>query len=255
MDAAAADAFVQKRTVMLDEDGWHLLAGPLREGAEALAVARRSRPFSDEEMEIFVHLAAHAAVSIENTALHERVREQAVVDELTGLANHRAFQDFLRHQLESSATPRVALVMLDIDDFKHVNDTYGHQQGDRVLRLVADTIRERSRAVDCPARYGGEELAVALPRTDIDGARRVAEELRAAIAALRLDMADGTTLRLSVSGGFAAVPASAEDQAGLIAAADSALYEAKRAGKNRVVAGALSPVSQRSRQPPASTTS
>jgi diguanylate cyclase (GGDEF)-like protein len=125
--------------------------------------------------------------------------------------------------------------MLDLDHFKRVNDKYGHQQGDRVLALVADVLREFSREIDAPARYGGEELAVILPQTDSAGAEQLAERIRAAIEELRVPRVDGQgSLRLRASFGVAAMPESAADKATLIAAADAALYRAKRAGRNRV---------------------
>jgi diguanylate cyclase (GGDEF)-like protein len=129
----------------------------------------------------------------------------------------------------------LGLVMLDIDDFKRVNDTYGHQQGDVVLRSVAEILQDCSREVDEPARYGGEELAVALQQTDLAGAEAIAERVRTAVAALELARLDGGAgmLRVTVSCGVAA---SAEgDPVALVAAADAALYAAKRSGKNRTM--------------------
>jgi diguanylate cyclase (GGDEF)-like protein len=124
--------------------------------------------------------------------------------------------------------------MLDVDDFKRVNDTYGHQQGDVVLREVAAVLRDCSREVDEPARYGGEELAVALQQTDIVGAEAIAERVRTAVEALELPRLDGGgTLHVTVSCGVAA--SSDGDPVALVAAADAALYAAKRAGKNRTV--------------------
>ena len=124
---------------------------------------RASRPFTDGERELFGYLAGQAAVSLENVDLHETVERQAVTDELTGLFNHRRFQEVLAAEVErarSASTSALGLVMLDIDNFKRVNDTYGHQQGDLVLREVARVLRDTSREIDEPARYGGEELAV-----------------------------------------------------------------------------------------------
>jgi len=125
-------------------------------------------------------------------------------------------------------------VMLDIDNFKSVNDTYGHQQGDRVLAEVARVLRERTREIDAPARYGGEELAVVLPQTDMEGAFNLAERVREGIEELALPLPDGSgTMRVTASLGVAALPTHAHDARELLAKADAALYQAKRAGKNR----------------------
>jgi diguanylate cyclase (GGDEF)-like protein len=133
-------------------------------------------------------------------------------------------------------------VMLDIDNFKHVNDTYGHQQGDVVLREVARVLKESSRAIDLPARYGGEELAVVLPGTDLEGAYDLAERVREGIEALELPLVgddeaggDAAIVRVTASLGAAALGDGIEDLRELVAAADAALYRAKRAGKNQTV--------------------
>jgi diguanylate cyclase (GGDEF)-like protein len=127
--------------------------------------------------------------------------------------------------------------MLDIDNFKRVNDTYGHLQGDLVLREVARVLRESSREVDEPARYGGEEMAVALPGTDLEGAYQFAERVRHRIENLELPLPDGQGwLHVTASFGAASLRgASANGKEGLVAAADAALYRAKRSGKNRTV--------------------
>jgi diguanylate cyclase (GGDEF)-like protein len=212
-----------------------LVDGP--EYLGAISIARRGEAFSREAEELLEYLAGQAVVSIENAALHETVERQATTDELTGLANLRAFVSIVNRELERSRrfdTP-LALVMLDIDDFKVVNDTHGHQQGDEVLAHVAGVLRDLSRELDAPARYGGEELAVVLPQTDAAGAELLAERMREAVAALEVPrMGGGGTLSVTASFGVAAVPESALDRSGLVAAADAALYRAKRAGKNRV---------------------
>ena len=149
----------------------------------------------------------------------------------------RHFQESLDNEIERSRrfNSAVGLAMLDIDDFKRVNDTYGHQQGDLVLLEVARCLRSLSRDIDEPARYGGEELAVILPQTDLSGAELLAERMRATIAALEIKRLDGKgVLRVTASFGVASLPQSAGGKESLIAAADAALYRAKRAGKNRV---------------------
>jgi len=212
-----------------------LIDGP--EYLGAISIARGGAAFSREAEELLEYLAGQAVVSIENAALHETVERQATIDELTGLANLRAFVSIMERELERSrrfGSP-LALVMVDIDDFKAVNDTYGHQQGDEVLAQVAGVLRNLSRELDAPARYGGEELAVVLSQTDADGAEFLAERMREAVAALEVPRLDGKgTLSVTASFGVAAVPESALGRGELVAAADAALYRAKRAGKNRV---------------------
>jgi len=216
------------------------LAHPLRgaEGDEVLglvSVWRRGHPFTPSERELFHYLAAQAGVSLENVALHETVQRQAVTDELTGLSNHRRFQDTLASEVERARRfdAALGLVMLDIDNFKSVNDTHGHQVGDLVLAQVARVLRDQSREIDEPARYGGEELAVVLPGTDLEGAYNLAERVRAGIEELAFPLSDGGMLRVTASFGAASIPESAGDPPGLVGAADSALYVAKRSGKNR----------------------
>ena len=129
----------------------------------------------------------------------------------------------------------LGLIMLDIDNFKQVNDTYGHLQGDMVLREVARVLRQSSRDVDEPARYGGEEMAVALPQTDLEGAYQFAERVRRRIEALELPLPDGhgRAARDGLVRRRLAGRAGNADKDTLVAAADAALYQAKRAGKNR----------------------
>ena len=130
---------------------------------------------------------------MENVDLHETVQRQAVTDELTGLFNHRRFQEVISTEVERARRydQEMGLIMLDLDNFKRVNDTYGHVQGDMVLREVARVLRETSREIDEPARYGGEEMAVALPQTDLEGAYRFAERVRSRIEALELPLLEG----------------------------------------------------------------
>ena len=232
-----------RRAVSAHGRGVHALSIGLRslvDGPEylgAISIARHGKAFTRDEEDLLEYLAGAAVVSIENASLHEAVERQAVTDELTGLANVRAFLDTLDRELERSrrfGTP-LGLVMVDLDDFKRVNDTYGHQQGDEVLAQVAGVLRESSRELDTAARYGGEELAVILPQTDASGAELLAERMREAIQSLPVRRVDGKgSLRVTASFGVAAAPESGGDRMDLIAAADAALYSAKRGGKNRV---------------------
>ena len=220
------------------------MAQPLTGGAwatstEVLAVARRGVGFTADEQARFVHLARQTAVALENVALHDQLRRQATVDELTGLANHRRFHEVLAREvvrMRRSNHP-TALALIDIDDFKVMNDTHGHRHGDSVLELVADVIGDACRATDEPARYGGDELAVILAETDLDGASTIAESLRCAVEAAELVLPDNTVARVTVSVGISAVWPGSGDPAALVEAADLGLYTAKRTGKNRVRSG------------------
>jgi diguanylate cyclase (GGDEF)-like protein len=208
-----------------DEDGiGRLLLYPPRDGS------------FDAESEQLAHwLAAQASIAIENERLHRTVKRQAITDELTQLANRRRFTETLAVEVrraERFADP-LALVLADLDDFKLINDQYGHQTGDEVLRRFADVLRENVRDFDLPVRYGGEEFAVLLPETGLDGAEQLARRLQAALLRLRIAEIGGDRPPVTASFGVAAFPAarSAEE---LMSAADGALYRAKAAGKNRV---------------------
>jgi diguanylate cyclase (GGDEF)-like protein len=255
VDGAARAADVAEQQVLADgepayadEDDGHALTHPLHagpadpEGPErvtgVISVWRQGRPFERRERELFHYLAGQAAVSIENVNLHETVERQAITDELTGLSNRRRFQETMAAEVERSRRfgQELGLVLLDIDDFKSVNDTYGHQQGDLVLREIAKVLRASSREIDEPARYGGEELAVILPGTNLEGAFELAERVREGIENLRLPILgdDGAEpLRVTASLGAASLPEAGSDARTLVAAADEALYQAKRGGKNQ----------------------
>jgi diguanylate cyclase (GGDEF)-like protein len=232
-----------RRAVSAHGPGVHALSIGLRslvDGPEylgAISIARHGAAFTNEEEDLLEYLAGQAVVSIENASLHETVERQAVTDELTGLANVRAFTSFLDREIERRRRfdHPVGLVMIDLDDFKRVNDTYGHQQGDEVLAHVAWVLRDASRDLDMVVRYGGEELAVVLPQTDGSGAAQLAERMRRAIESLHVPrVGQSGTIEVTASFGVASVPENGLDRNELIAAADAALYAAKAGGKNRV---------------------
>jgi diguanylate cyclase (GGDEF)-like protein len=164
-----------------------------------------------------------------------RVASQATTDSLTGLANRWTFDEELA--LEWRRAERIgdplALILLDLDDFKTVNDTQGHQAGDEVLRQVGQVLAANVRQVDLAARYGGEEFAVIVPETDLEGALDLAERLRRALEGQEIELQNGTRLSVAASLG-AAVKGDLPGAEKLVAAADKALYDAKRGGKNQV---------------------
>ena len=247
---AAVEATVTKAGTAADltSGACAAMGYPLRQIGErgevmrVLAVVRVGEPFAASERELFHYLAAQASVSIENAALHEQLHRQALTDGLTGLSNHRRFQELLQSQVEHArrlGSP-LGLIILDVDDFKNVNDSYGHQTGDLVLEQIAQVLRDTCRASDEPARYGGEEFALAMPGMRIDEAEMLAERLRTSIESLEIPLASGGLARVTASFGVAAIPDDAADipdgarlKVSLLAAADTALYVAKRSGKNR----------------------
>jgi diguanylate cyclase (GGDEF)-like protein len=244
--AAEVDALADNDIIARDRDGVYALANPLRRISEpsvsvgVMTIAREGDPFTATERDVFLYLVGQVSSSIENIALHEMVSEQAVTDELTGLSNNRRFRKLIDKEAERAERfdHELALIILDIDDFKKVNDTYGHLQGDEVLRMVGRVLHLESRGVDEPARYGGEEFAVALPETDIEGALELAERIRERIEAEPVPrVGSAGTIKVTASVGVASMRVIADGADALIAAADEALYEAKRSGKNRVVGG------------------
>jgi diguanylate cyclase (GGDEF)-like protein len=239
MEAAERVAVDRGELVSIGEDGDWVLSAPLGAGLAsdaAVTVARRGEPFAEQERELFAHLCAQASVSAANVDRHHALSRQAITDDLTGLSNHRRLQEILSASVEAHERTGVpaSLVLFDLDNFKRINDTHGHQTGDMVLRAVAQCLRSQAGPGDDVARYGGEELAIVLPDAGIDRAHRVAEQMRADIEALALRTPDDAPLLVTVSGGIATLGSDAPTSTALIAAADEALYEAKAAGKNCV---------------------
>jgi diguanylate cyclase (GGDEF)-like protein/putative nucleotidyltransferase with HDIG domain len=183
-----------------------------------------------EEHDLLAHLIGLAALAVDKALLYERSREQARQDSLTGLLGHRVFHEVLEEQTSQGAP--FSIVLADIDDFKQINDLYGHQTGDDALRFVADALRRATRGHDNVFRVGGEEFCVVLPDLEHGDAVQVAERLRRAVADIV------SVLPVTVSLGVASYPTHGRNRDELLTRADEALYASKRAGKNRTtVAG------------------
>jgi diguanylate cyclase (GGDEF)-like protein len=220
-----------------------VLAAPIVREDELLGLVTVVDPeggaFGAGDVETLAGLAVQAGVAIENARLHRVVEQQAVTDSLTGLANRRQFYEVLGREFERAQRFRqqLALILLDIDDFKLINDSLGHLAGDAVLHAVAQTVQGLIREIDVAARYGGEEFAVLLPQTSREGAAHLAERLRIAIAEREIVFAGTPVDGITASFGVASGPEEGMTQIDLVASADAALYQAKRGGKNDVVVG------------------
>lgn len=170
------------------------------------------------------------------TALHTQVAEQAVTDPLTGLWNRRRMLALLDQELDRAGRfgHEVSVLIVDIDNFKAINDEMGHLQGDAVLERIAEIVREATRSIDLGARYGGDELALVLLETDAGGAMALAERLRSEIHDAKMPLREGGEMSVTVSIGAATASSPDQGVKALIEAADQALLDAKRAGKDRV---------------------
>ena len=219
------------------------------------------RVWTPAEMEFAGALADQAALALAAVERHfleeqrardrselERTRELAMQDELTGLANRRALEQMLADEVARSLRHGhpLAILMVDADHFKRVNDTYGHRAGDEVLRQLARLVADKLRSIDKAARYGGEELFVMMPETPLAEAQRVAERVRGAVEehTFVVDPEDDEPpipLRLTASVGVAGLPESAATLEALVEIADRALYDAKHQGRNRVVVASPAP--------------
>ena len=191
--------------------------------------------FGEETTKLAEWLASQAAIALENARLHDIVQRQAITDELTGLVNRRRFLDALRSEITKVQRlgGRLSVVLADLDDFKLINDGFGHHAGDEVLLAFADLLRGHGRDVDVAARLGGEEFAILLPETGVEGASAVADRLRQSLADRRIRIGEKAEVTVTASFGVAELEEGQSLDA-LLRAADSALYRAKELGKNRV---------------------
>ncbi|HSO28254.1 MAG TPA: sensor domain-containing diguanylate cyclase [Anaerolineales bacterium] len=194
--------------------------------------------FTEDDLDLLVAFAATATNAIYNAQLHAEVQREAITDPLTGVYNRRGFFELSKHELErvhrfNNAT---ALIILDIDRFKTINDRYGHPAGDQVLQEMVDVLLGALRKVDIFGRYGGDEFTALLPETDLFTAAGVAERLRKLIQDNRFRV-DDKLMRITVSIGVTRITHESKELGTFIKRADAALYKAKEAGRNRVEIG------------------
>ncbi len=190
------------------------------------------RIWESEEILMVNTVSDQLAVAISHARLFRQMEAQAITDSLTGLYNYRFFQASLEREIQIANRHNevVSLIMLDLDRLKHINDTFGHRAGDSALVLISRIMKQAVRSVDFCARYGGEEFVIVLPRCQHEDALRIAERLRAALAASPLPGIGQITASL----GVATYPISAQTKEGMIEVADQAMYLAKTSGRNRV---------------------
>lgn len=194
------------------------------------------RVLTEDDVADVLSLANLAAIAVERARLHERIRRMAERDGLTELANRRIFDQLLSSKFKEAQernTP-LSLVFIDLDDFKSINDTYGHLAGDDLLREVAAIIRSRIRRGDIAARYGGDELAILLPGATAEQAAGIAEHIRDTTASTNFGK-PGDTFTASMSIGVAEMTSAHKTSSDLLAETDGAVYEAKNNGKNQVM--------------------
>ncbi|HEU4745645.1 MAG TPA: sensor domain-containing diguanylate cyclase [Anaerolineales bacterium] len=211
-----------------------IIGMPLKVGNTVVGVMNLSRStlggYSASELRLLSLLSDQAAVAISNASLHQMISRQAYSDTLTGLPNRRALDERLEEEVASARRNNYsfAVIMMDLDGFKAVNDTYGHTVGDDVLRLVFNEMARGVRTTDFLARYGGDELTLILSQTEIASAQVVSEKITEGMKKLKFRLPDGKRLKLGISGGIALYPVHARSGPDLLRAADTALYRAKK---------------------------
>ncbi len=194
------------------------------------------KPIEENDIKIFTMLANQAALAIENSQLYEMIVYKSHTDSLTDLWNHGYFQEKLTYELERAKKTNqpLGLVLIDIDNFKDLNDTYGHQFGDTILKELAMILKQSSRETDYVCRYGGEEFTLILPQTNKEKAYEIAERLRSRIEQYSFSpYTQPKNLKLTISLGVATYPVDAITKEELISKADKAMYIAKFSGKNK----------------------
>jgi len=194
------------------------------------------RPFTVDDLTILSTVADFTAIAIENSRLVDQVKELTIIDDLTGVYNARHFQKVLDYEVERACRQRteLSLVFIDLDHFKTVNDTYGHETGNVLLRGLAQTIKTNKRLVDHVARYGGDEFVVLLPDTGNAGALGMINNLRDKIRNADFRSETGEKIDVTISVGIATYPTNAPDKKTLLVRADKAMYAVKQSTRDGV---------------------
>ena len=182
-------------------------------------------------------LASYLAIAMENAELFGFVKSLSEKDSLTLLYNHGAFHEKLNIELERASRYNrpMAVIMMDLDGFKEINDTYGHLAGDRVLAMVAAVLGAHLRKTDIAARYGGDEFAVILPEADLSSAAVIAGRIAEGIAAIRMDVDRGDSISFTASIGYAVCGPESGDRDQILGIADRLMYDSKRRGRGGVL--------------------
>lgn len=215
------------------------VVAPLLLGDDVLGVisleSSQKRAFTNNDLRLLVSFAATVTVAIRNAQLHGEVQKLAITDSITGLLNRRGFIDLGRREVERARRfmRPLSAILFDIDKFKTVNDTFGHSSGDALLRTVAERVKTNIREVDIMGRYGGDEFAILLPETDLFVATNVAERLRLCVSDTGMSL-DNQVLKVTISLGVARLTPDITGLPALMDRADTAMYAAKNAGRNRV---------------------
>ena len=214
-------------------------------GVLSIADKIAGEAFSEDDLHLLVSIGAYASVAIQRSQLYHKTQELkkiSITDELTGLLNRRYFQERISEEMERSRRHHLplSLIMMDMDNFKSINDTYGHIVGDEVLKVAARCLRNYIRTIDVAARYGGEEFTVILPQTVKEDAKAIADRICHEMSKLDFPF-EHADIPFTASIGLATLPEDADSIEELIRNADLALYQAKTEGKNRVVVYRRSP--------------
>lgn len=195
------------------------------------------KPITNDDLRLLMMFANQAGLAVENSQLYESAIIRSHTDSLTNLWNHGYFQYLLQKDIEKAEALQepLSVIMVDIDNFKHYNDTWGHQMGDTILKEMAKMLKDYSRKIDSVCRYGGEEFSIILPKTSHEEALRIAEKLRESVSMHRFSHENIMPEKvLTASFGVAAYPIHGNISSQLLSHSDHMLFKAKKEGKNRV---------------------